>query len=538
MKKENKKANPKTTALGVRKNNTIIPATSIKENKSAIKTNIGVANKSTTKELSFLRFAISKKNKIYLFATILIAILYFIFLRIYFPFPSFFSDSNAYVQCASNHQLVSFRPTGYSRFISFFHDFSDSDFALIIGQYGCNVIANLLFFLSLTYFFSINKILKNILFIVLLANPLYLLYSNYVLSDSFFCSFTIAWFTVLIWMVYKPGWFVFIAQLVMLVLLFKLRYNAITYPFITALAVVFSRQEKWKKWAIVITSAMVIYLVQLNISTKTEEITGTYVFSAFGGWQLASNALYVVRKENINPTIFTDDDSKAIYKLSKNYFDSIAKIKHGNDTIPINGTFLWDQTSPLKTYLVQYAYAGRLPNYFRTWTALGPIYSDFGMTVIKNNPLAYIKYFVLPNAASYWKPEMEAYDNYNTGSDTVSKTVKDYFKYSSNKVNAKSADGIYKILMHPYKWIFPVINAIFILLAIATLINKRIRKQQPIFFKSAILMCGFYVINFCFVVGLAPTVFRYHVSILTLCVAFSIYFIQYLFIAKKTLIKV
>src|SRR5207253_1256906 len=98
----------------------------------------------------------------------------------------------------------------------------------------------LFLFFTWTYFFRLKKVFKIVLYVLLIVNPFYLFYSNYVSSDAFFNCFTVLWFTLLIWIMYRPSWVLIIVQLIVLAALFELRYNAIFFPAISTIALLLS----------------------------------------------------------------------------------------------------------------------------------------------------------------------------------------------------------------------------------------------------------------------------------------------------------
>ncbi len=156
--------------------------------------------------MSFFRFIIKDKSCLrFLLISIVITVIYFIVLRVLYPVGSYFNDSWAYIEAANLKLPTTVRQLGYSYFLVFFHAISRSDGLLIFAQYISNVIANLFLFFTLLYFFSLKKIYRVLLFILLMCNPLYVLYSNYVLSDAFFAGLSVMWFTVLLWIMYRPA---------------------------------------------------------------------------------------------------------------------------------------------------------------------------------------------------------------------------------------------------------------------------------------------------------------------------------------------
>jgi hypothetical protein len=506
----------------------------IPKSNSSLKTS---SSKKKKDPLSFFRFIFSDAaTRRYLIAGVVIFVVYAIVLRWLFPRPSYFFDSGTYIQAARDNSSVSFRPQGYSEFIRFFHDIYISSTLLVVAQFACNVLANLFLFFTFVYFFPLSKWYRVILFLLLLCNPLYLFYSNYILSEAFFCSLTVIWITVLTWILRRPNWFNFIAQLILLDLLFKLRYNALFYPFLTTAAYIISNQELWKKALGILLSFSVIAMIVHTISSETEKVTGYRVFSAFGGWQMASNALNILKHANTDMDInsFSSVESKEIYLLTRHYFDTLKPAKPAAGVVAdeITASYLWDPNAPLKEYMNFYANRKRIKIYFVTWTAVGPVFSDFGKEVIIKNPFKFARYFLWPNTKLYWWPQMEAYQDYNYNLPAVDKVIKEYYQYLNDKVDLKHA-WINNLVMRPWKYLFPFINALFLGLVAVYFIKGKYKGVDRFFTITLMFVTGFCLCNFLFSIAVAPTVFRYQVVIITLCVIFCAYLTQYIFQDNK-----
>lgn len=477
-----------------------------------------------TQQPPFFRFVFNDPlNKRYLYIGLTAGVIYFILLRLLFPYPSFYADSYTYISAAQLHQVISYRPIQYSEFINFFHYFSGSDTALIIAQYLFSVLANLFLFFSFIYFFHLSARLQKVLFAVLVFNPLYLLAANYILSDSFFCSLTVAWFTLLVWLMYKPNAVNMLGQLLLLVLLFKLRYNALIFPVFTTVALVFSKQALWKKISIAVISFAVLLLLMNRISDKTEELTGTPTFSAFSGWQMTSDAMHVIKHQPID-TSELDADGLMINRFITEYFNS-PDSESVAPTEEVTADYIWNKDSPLKKYLFYYGSKNYYNSYFETWTALGPVYNDFGTAVIKQQPLAYIRYFVWPNTKRYFSAEMEAYGAYNEGHDTIAKVAVNYFNYKENTIGTGNA-ALHVLLLDPWRYLFPFINFLFLIVVVLYLVTGSFRSRTKLFNHTLLLFSTFYLGNLCFVTAVAPNVFRYHLFIITLLCIFLIYIVN------------
>lgn len=477
------------------------------------------------KQFSFCHFVFREKaNRRYVLIGLLSSIVYLTILRLLFPFPSFYADSYTYIDSALDHTIVSYRPIGYSEFIRFFHYITSSDIALIAAQYLVSIIANMFLFFTCVFLFPLPHKLKATLFVLLIFNPLYLLSANYVLSDSFFCSFTVAWFTTLIWVIYSPNALNMLGQFALVILLFKLRYNALLFPLFTLLALFFSKQKLWSKVGISLLTFGTLWFIQDKISDETEETTGTRTFSAFSGWQMANNAMHILRHIPADTTDFNEEEQD-INHFILNYFDDLdsSDIRSQEE---VTAAYIWSNESPLKKHLYYYGPKTGYRNYFESWTALGPIYNQFGEKVISQQPLAYCRYFVWPNLRRYFFPVMEAYSLYNEGRDTADRSATTYFEYPDNKTKVSHA-AIHVQLLAPWEYIFPFLNFLYIITSVLYLVSGFYKQQSRLFNQVLLLLGCFYLGNLLFVSAVAPNVFRYHVFIITLLLVFVTYTAYY-----------
>ncbi|MBC7650910.1 MAG: hypothetical protein H7101_04090 [Deinococcales bacterium] len=472
--------------------------------------------------VSFLKLSSTKK---FVALSLVISVLIFIVGRLVIPIPNFYYDSFRYIDWAKNDIIVSIRPTTYSRIISFFKFFSNSDIALVVAQYACNYVSNLFLFVTAIYFFPFKKISKRLLFIVLFLNPLYFITSNIILSDSFFCALAVIWISILIWLIKFPKWYLFAAETLLLIVLFKLRYHGIIFPIILFIALIFFIKIKVIAKILVIgINFFLLFLVINDIKNTNQRITGIKIFSAFGGWQMASNAMYILQNNshqvNTNMVINADDDTKQILHFVKHYYDTS---KNPLKTYLPRGLFLWEKSSPLNKYLELYAQENHL-SADGAWQKLGPIYNKFGWYVINKNPVAYYRYWVLPNFLFYFASSPEAYLYYCNNNDTIPEFVANYYNYKTNVVSIKTRK-LYFLLTSPIRYINSIINILFIFLTLIYLKTFGINNKN-FFTKALLLFAIIYIINLAFISALAPTVLRYHLFIFTLAIPFLIGIIE------------
>jgi len=481
----------------------------------------------SAKSLSFSSLFI-KDNKIWLIVSLLLSFSFFLFQVIVFPFPNLYPDSYTYIQCARDNQMVSYRPIEFSRFIAYFKTFSESPFALIFFQTLLNYIAHIFLFFTVLHHFNFTKISKWILFLLLFLNPISSVLANSILSDSLFTSFAVIWFTLLIWMVKTPKWYLFVLQTIILIFLFKLRYHGIVFPIVLFIAVLMIKIKLWEKVFVMVLNVLIIYLLVNLTIQKNDEFVRVKTFSAFSGWQMANNALHILQHKEIKIDTThiaeEDTDTKPILNLVKKYFDTA---KNPLLSPTASAIYIWNVNSPLKQFVPVYMQQNSLKSFFDSWQNLGPVYNKFGSYIIFQHPLAYFNYFVLPNINNYFKPDLEAINTYCVDADTIPPVVVNYYGYKTNKIPPKSK-LTYHYLISQQSQIFTFINVVYLIIITIFLIIKR-KLFNSFEFKISVIMLLFFLVNFGFIVLLAPSVYRYNLFILILLFPFIIYTFQVIF---------
>jgi len=144
-----------------------------------------------------------------------------------------------------------------------------------------------------------------------------------------------------------------------------------------------------------------------------------------------------------------------------------------------------------------------------------------------------VKYFVLPNAGDYFFPPLETLGEYNGNSDTVNHVAVTFYGYHTNKTYGRH-EFVYLLVIDPWRYAFSFLNLLFLILVIFYYVKHKYKKEGRLFnafLKSLIL---FFLINFCFIIVLAPSVFRYHLFIITLIFPVLLYLLQQFFRPVET----
>lgn len=475
--------------------------------------------------VSFRKFIFGERqNQKYLLIAIVGGILQFIILKLLFPFPDFISDSYSYIDTATNNMDVNLWPIGYSRFMLAIHQFTNSDTTLLALQHIILELSLIYFFYTVLYFYRPSKITAIILFIFLFFNPLFLYLSNCVLSDTIFTALTMVWLTQLLWMFHRPRPYQMVLIPILIGACFTLRYTAMYYPIINALAYLLSKQRILVKIGGSIAPLLLMIPFVLFTQEKTKDITGTAQFSVFGGWQLANNALYMYGHIDVDSSQLPVD-TRELDKMVKLYFKVVKPTDYDFATLP--GTyFIKIPYAPLKQYMVDRYTFNDPVSQFASWGMVSPMYNEYAEYLIKHYPLAFARYYLLLNVQNYFLPHLEKFGSYNVGQDKVWPSAQKWFQYKSAKVYTafkQFPDTLFMV----YKPVFAILNIYFAFAFIALLVSGKLRRMETRLKKSVLLVAGFLLVNFGFSVFATPVVLRYQVIPLILLFTFSLLFLEY-----------
>ena len=273
-------------------------------------------------------------------------------------------------------------------------------------------------------------------------------------------------------------------------------------------------------------------MLMKNTADTNEEVTNVHTFSSFSGCQMANDALHILPYTKNTDTTAFDDDGREAFTFIKKYFDTVQSKYTIAPTSGVTPFFMWDKRSPLKQYVPYYTNKYGFKDYFLAWCSLGPIYYKLGQTLILQHPILYYQHFIYPNTGAYFIPELEAYGSYNENRDTVATIAKDYYQYKTTAID-KSSNKLHETLIKPWPILFLLLN-IMLLIFTALYFGLGVFKTNSKTLNFSILMyLSLYFINFFFVVFLAPSVFRYHLFIVTLSWVFIVLISQQIFLHFK-----
>jgi hypothetical protein len=450
-------------------------------------------------------------------ATMLIQFLFFKYL---YPFPNFMQDSYNYLRSAYTNEDANLWPVGYAKLIRFIGFFSHSDTLLVFAQYFFYHYCALYFFFTVLELTDSGRWVKVAIFIFLFLNPAILYLSNYITSDVYFIGISLIWISQLFKLIYKPGVFLLVTHVMVLVLAFTVRYHALMYPVISITVIVFCGVSLRAKLASIIAIAALISGFVFYTTGQTEKVMGTRQFSAFSGWQMASNAVYAYAHMPERPFINVPEEFAGVHKRVYAYLDSLQHIPMAfRPDRPLMAFYLWDPGSPLQPAAnAEHIADNKL--HLERMAAVSPLYNRYGKYLISQYPLEYIRYYILPNMLQYADPPAENMSVYNDGSDRVWPIAQAWFGYKTDQVFTRS--DTHEMQLFEY---YPAFMVFIILLFTGVWIGYLWiggrRYTAPPFRNAFRITTLYWIVHFGFSVLASPVVLRYQLFNMILGVTFS-----------------
>jgi protoporphyrinogen oxidase/4-amino-4-deoxy-L-arabinose transferase-like glycosyltransferase len=453
----------------------------------------------------------NKPNRAWWLAGLALFLVQLVIFKFRYPFANYMPDSYSYLEAASSNADVNMWPVAYSKFLRFFSVFTHSDKIVVGFQYLFLQCSVLLYLFSLLYWLKPRRGVRTILFLFFLLDPLPLYVANYISADALFIGLSLLWLTTLVWIIYKPqGWLLLVNGLLLLAC-FTVRYNAIYYPFIGILAFFLSRQSWRRKIAGIGLGVGLVMASFLFTSYKMKEVTGKWQFSAFGGWQLANNALYMYQHI---PAAQRGPVPKEFIQLEmtvRAHMDTLRKVKFSHDDSSNSFFYLWSGRGPLIQYLKNQYKKDSISPYFNRWASEGPLYEQYATYLIKRHPLEFAQEWLWPNALKFAVPPTEFLGAYNMGGDSVRKLAKDWFNYKTQKVQEHKGK---KDHIAATEW-FPVfastVNILFLMGLIGVISLGALQWKEYGLPQLLGVMVVFWLVNCSFSIFASPIVLRYQV---------------------------
>lgn len=478
----------------------------------------------------------NKSNRKRFFIAILSNIILFTLFKFFCPNAFFNADSNGYIVAALNKYEVYYRPYGYPQFLQIVHSISKKLDFLIWTQFLLLFFAGQFIFFSIDYLFSISRpLIRKLFWLLVTFNPVLFILSNFVLSDAVFTALSAIYITLLLWVICRPNILVVLLQAILLYLAFKVRFVALYYPVLTLIAILLSKKLNIGVKSLgIIGSFLLIFSTYKHTKSKVNEVTNVDAFSGFSGWQMANNVLGVYPFISIDSNEFSNQEEKLLHNITSIYLDSIApiylkKVKSGN----LTSAFLWDTRSPLKVFTYVKKYKNR-QTYFATWYQVSTTFNDFGVTVIKNHPGAFVRYFIWPNTKLFFLPESEDMASYDTSFVALPKETVEWFDIKT-KQNLNGVPQFQYVTSIYSKILVLIISLLNLFLPILYFVVRWKQRPKVFLLEDRVVLFWFLftVFNMAFSIFAAMIVLRYQCLLLIIGIGFPLMLLDRLFPSKK-----
>lgn len=338
---------------------------------------------------------LAKENRINLIVFFSAFIGVFAFLKIYYPYPAFESDSGNYILSATTGKINGYRPFGYSSFLSFINTFSKDIQFVVTAQWFLSMLASFFLVFSLRYIFKLKNYLLWIITACLAFNPSLVFMNAYMMSDGFFTSLTILYITTGLLLAYRKSYLILALHLFIMYWCFHTRYIALYFPFFTAGIILLSFIEK-RMIAIGLAIVPLFLVWFYSQQTKQEMVSefGVNTFSAFSGWQKANNGTVVLPFEKVDTSKIKDKDVIYVHNIVRSFPDSLFSLE---DVLATN--FMWRKEFPGKAVLFDYIQKTNTP-YLRAWTYVGTLMAKYGDFLQSEYRSTYIQKYIVPNSTN------------------------------------------------------------------------------------------------------------------------------------------
>jgi hypothetical protein len=398
-----------------------------------------------TERASFKAFLFyNPRNRRILWLAAAAIVIQFAIFKYLYPFASYIhGDSFKYLEAADNNSTIALYPIGYSKFLRLVSIFAKPDTVLIGLQYLLIQSSAIFLLFTIFYFYRSGNVIQIILLCFMVFNPLFLHLGNMVSSDGFFLALSLAWFSLLLWIIHQPSNKTIFWHGLVLFIAFTVRYNALIYPFIAVVAFGLSRLSLRKKIAGICFPILLLgWFIGLTMY-QYKKLTGYWQFSPFSGWQMANNAMYAYRYVDSTHRQPVPQKYRALDNMIRNFYDRTRNLTmYPSEREQASTFYMWSPGMPLMKYRDSlYKTKIGAPNDYKAWASMSPFYKEYGIYIIKKYPQYFLRYFVWPNSKKYYSPPVEFLQYYNSKNNDVSKQAMKWFGYPSRNVKTRMDSG-------------------------------------------------------------------------------------------------
>ncbi|UPK68045.1 hypothetical protein [Chitinophaga filiformis] len=271
----------------------------------------------------------------------------------------------------------------------------------------------------------------------------------------------------------------------------------------------------WKFAGILAGPALIIPFV-IHSRTVAKQLTGSPQFPMLSGWQWANNALYMRGYITVAPGTWTTPELRELDQISETFFQSTPPEKR-NLSAYVANYFIRKPKAPLKVYMDRHVHTTNFYQYLLGWGKVSPLFGKYGLTLIKQHPGAFLRYFVAINTKNYFYPPLEVLSLYNLGKSQIYPFAVDWFQLETNQ-----AKSISKHLQGVVLLIFPLLFLLLNIFYTTTLLLFKVKRAMALLPRSSLAVSLLLLLNFCFSISANIIVIRYQIFPMMLLLSFGL----------------
>jgi hypothetical protein len=467
-----------------------------------------------------------QEDRRYFWTGLGVSVLLFVVFKLFYPYPNMVKDSYVYLKAAVLNLEANSFPIGYSKFMQVLIFLGCSANWIVAIQFLILDATCLLFFQTIRYFFRPSTFVSIFLWIFLFCNPLLYYLSNFIMSDTLFTALSLFWVVQLIWLIDRPSGYMIWSHGLTLFLVFSLRYNALYYPLVSLLAILLSGLGFRFKLIAIGLPVLLIGCFILYTRTEMKKLTGISQFSAFGGWQLANNALYMYGHVYHGEAENFEGELGQLDATVRRYFDSTG---HVESLLKYNAKepgfyYSADANSPLLQYMYRKYGPDTVFQDFKKWGPMGELCSRYGAGLVKSNPIAFAEYFVWPNAIRFFYPPEEIFAKlspYFLPRDGFGQMARQALGVRTLTVGMDLIRFRNRILS-VYPTFFMLLNIWYLFAFVGFWVVGEPKRQDKCLRRIILVIFALWLCNFLFSVTASCIVLRYQVLTMIVTLAFAL----------------
>lgn len=282
------------------------------------------------------------------------------------------------------------------------------------------------------------------------------------------------------------------------------------YPLISAPVFLLGKNKMWFKLLGLVLSPILILPFILYTSNGAKQMSGTAQFPPIlGGWQWANNALYMREFIDEDITHFPNQQMAELDQLAKDFYRQVPS-KDRQLASYVGNYFIIDGRAPLKQYMNRHYGNDTTDAGVVAWAKSAPLFREYGIYLIKRNPIPYLQHFIFLNTKKYFLPPLEKLKIYNLGSHHIAPIAVQWFNFPGDRMDVISLtfQG-YLLALYPAS--FLLLNVLFGANLMLFIRRKGWKAANKQFAFTIGIVSALVIVNAAFSIFANIIVFRYQV---------------------------